>query len=137
MQKVFDFTLSEKNPNLLDNITMDKIHGWMQRHGEDWVDYHESIVPGEEFYKFVTAKRPVIKYQLDENLGDENTDRYGLSVQDIQSFYEEFYDDEQAYKREDHLQAWHIFYTDYIEFVNTDNKYKVAINEALLEDNED
>lgn len=136
MQKVFDFTLSEKNPSLLHNITMDKIHGWMQRHGEDWVDYHESLIPAKPFYDYVTSKRPVITSHLDIHLVS-SIYKHICSVQDIQSFYEEFYDDENSHKREEHHQAWHIFYTDYIEFVNTDNKYKVAINEALLEDNED
>lgn len=136
-QKLMDFTLKPKNPDLMSDITMDQIHGWMQSHGEDWVDYHESAIPAEPFYEYIVSKRPVIKDHLDKVLDETKRiykGRYGYSVQDIQNFYEEFYDDADSHKREEHHQAWHIFYTDYIEFVNTDNKYKAIINQELIEE---
>ncbi len=113
--------------DLIQDITLERLSQFMRNIGEDFVDQNESLLSSLNFSIFVKVKRPDISDNLNDYLLEKLKNYNYYTVQDIQHFYEEHFEEK------DGIEAWEVFYTDYAEFANTTNDYRARVNGVLLE----
>lgn len=114
-------------------ITKDMLDNWHMEHGEDFVDYHESMFNGLICFGFFLAKFPERAKEMVENFNEVYTHPIvggKYSVQDLQGLFQTTDD---GGEEEDTL-----FYPTLIEYMNLcSDKKKQEYIKALLDEEEE
>ena len=116
-----DSTLIINEEDLLQNITLERLYEWMEKHGEDFLDYCGELNSSKftyEFMGFALARHPEWGPELINSCNESHV--YTQLVQEV-------YCDEEGNVLDE------IFYQDLCDFINHTTYTKKKINQFLIE----